>query len=173
MRAADGRGPGSGTLRGPAAAHDPAGLVRTGLRRRAGQGRAHLGLPAPARTVLISPWLDITLTDPRTAQLEDRDPWLAVTGARYAGDLYRGALPADHPHVSPLLADLTGLNPISLFSGTRDIVNPDARRLAARATTAGVELDFHEAPEMLHVYPLLPIPEGRAAHATICAALRS
>ncbi|MFP3992632.1 alpha/beta hydrolase [Streptomyces sp. E11-3] len=131
------------------------------------------GLPAPARTVLISPWLDITLTDPRVALLEDRDPWLAVAGARYAGDLYRGDLPADHPYVSPLLADLTGLSPITLFSGTRDIVNADARRLAARATAVGVEVDFHEASEMLHVYPLLPIPEGRAARAAICTALRS
>ncbi|MCX5441893.1 MULTISPECIES: alpha/beta hydrolase fold domain-containing protein [unclassified Streptomyces] len=131
------------------------------------------GQPAPARTILISPWLDISLTDPRIALLEDRDPWLAVPGARYAGDLYRGALPIDHPHVSPLLADLTGLNPITLFSGTHDIVNADARRLAARATAAGVELDFHEAPEMLHVYPLLPIPEGRAARAALCAALLS
>ncbi|WP_406101813.1 alpha/beta hydrolase [Streptomyces sp. NBC_01003] len=131
------------------------------------------GQPAPARTVLISPWLDISLTDPRITLLEDRDPWLAVPGARYAGGLYRGALPIDHPHVSPLLADLTGLNPITLFSGTHDIVNADARRLAARATAAGVELDFHEAPEMLHVYPLLPIPEGRAARAALCAALLS
>ncbi|WP_181009469.1 alpha/beta hydrolase fold domain-containing protein [Streptomyces sp. SM11] len=131
------------------------------------------GLPAPARTLLISPWLDITLTDPRVALLEDRDPWLAVAGARCAGDLYRGDLSADHPHVSPLLADLTGLNPITLFSGTRDIVNADARQLAARAAAAGVELEFHEAPEMVHVYPLLPIPEGRTARATICAALRS
>ncbi|MGW6394209.1 alpha/beta hydrolase fold domain-containing protein [Streptomyces sp. NPDC055103] len=129
------------------------------------------GLPAPARTVLISPWLDITLTDPAIAPLESHDPWLAVPGARCAGDLYRGALPVDHPHVSPLLSDLTGLNPITLFSGTRDIVNPDARRLAARATAAGVELDFHEAPGMLHVCPLLPIPEGRAARAVLCAAL--
>ncbi|WP_406428694.1 alpha/beta hydrolase fold domain-containing protein [Streptomyces sp. NBC_00147] len=131
------------------------------------------GQPAPARTILISPWLDISLTDPRITLLEDRDPWLAVPGARYAGDLYRGALPIDHPHVSPLLADLTGLNPITLFSGTHDILNADARRLAARATATGVELDFHEAPEMLHVYPLLPIPEGRAARAALCAALLS
>ncbi|MEV6247839.1 alpha/beta hydrolase fold domain-containing protein [Streptomyces sp. NPDC051742] len=131
------------------------------------------GLPPPARTILISPWLDITLTDPAIAPLESHDPWLAVPGARCAGDLYRGALPVDHPHVSPLLADLTGLSPITLFSGTRDIVNPDARRLAARAEAVGVELDFHEEPGMLHVYPLLPIPEGRAARAALCAALPS
>ncbi|MFI9328763.1 alpha/beta hydrolase fold domain-containing protein [Kitasatospora sp. NPDC052868] len=131
------------------------------------------GLPGPAHTILISPWLDITLTDPRITLLEDRDPWLAIAGARYAGDLYRGDLPTDHPHVSPLHADLSGLNPITLFSGTRDILNADARQLAARAAVAGIDLDFHEAPEMLHVYPLLPIPEGRAARTTICAALRS
>ncbi|MGW1122573.1 hydroxymethylbilane synthase [Streptomyces tanashiensis] len=62
--------------------------------RRAGRHR-------PGRTILISPGLDISLTDPRIALLEDHDPWLAVPGTRHAGDLYRGALPTDHPHVSP------------------------------------------------------------------------
>ncbi|MFJ2931813.1 hypothetical protein ACIO8G_03495 [Streptomyces sp. NPDC087219] len=39
--------------------------------------------------------------DHRIALLEDHDPWLAVPGARRAGDLYRGALLTGHPHVSP------------------------------------------------------------------------
>jgi acetyl esterase/lipase len=75
--------------------------------------------------------------------------------------------------VSPLYADLTGLAPIALFSGTHDIHNPDARDFAARAKDAGVSLDYHEQPGAQHVYPLLPTTEGAAARTLITAPVGS
>jgi acetyl esterase/lipase len=60
-----------------------------------------------------------------------------------------------------------------VFSGTRDIVNPDARRLADRAAAAGVDAEYHEQPGLVHVYPLTPTPEGRAARAVIVERPRS
>ena len=77
------------------------------------------------------------------------------------------------PLVSPLGADLTGLGPLTLFSGTRDILNPDARSLAEKARAAGVDIDYHEQPGLVHVYPLTPTREGRAARATIVDCLRA
>jgi acetyl esterase/lipase len=114
-------------------------------------------------TVLISPWLDISGTDPELAVLDPRDPWLAVPGSVAAGELYRGELPDTDPMVSPIHGDLDGLGPITMFSGTRDILNADAHRLVEKAAATGFALDYHEVPEMIHVYPLLPIPEARAA----------
>ena len=38
------------------------------------------GIAAPHATVLISPWLDISGTDPELARIAPRDPWLAVEG---------------------------------------------------------------------------------------------
>ena len=130
------------------------------------------GFPAPRATVLISPWLDISGTDPRLAQISPRDPWLAVPGSRAAGDLYRGELSEFDPLVSPLYGNLLGLGPITMFSGTRDILNADAHRLVDAAAVARVDLDFYEVPGMIHVYPLLPIPEAKTAREVMRRAMR-
>ena len=122
--------------------------------------------PAPAsapRLILISPVLDLSLTDPRVAELAVDDPWLAIPGSRVTGELYRGDLPIDHPLVSPIHGELSGLGPIAQYSGTRDMLNADAQRLVALARTAGHPLEYHEVAGMIHVYPLLPIPEATAA----------
>jgi acetyl esterase/lipase len=124
------------------------------------------------RTILISPVLDVGLTDPRVAELEQNDPWLAIAGARYANDLYRGELAATDPLVSPIYGSLEGLGPITLFSGTRDMLNADATRLVALAASVGHDLDYYEAPGMIHVYPLLPIPEAKPARDVMRAVLR-
>ena len=129
------------------------------------------GLAAPYRTVLISPWLDVTLSAPDIPALAAKDPFLAPAGLVAAGELYRGELPAEDPRVSPINGDLSGLGPITLLSGTHDILHSDAKRFVPLAREAGVSIDYHEAPEMLHVYPLFPIPEAKQARQTINEAL--
>ena len=128
---------------------------------------------APLRSiVLISPWLDISGTDPRLAEIAPRDPWLAVPGTRAAGSLYRGELAVDDPLVSPLHGSLSGLGPITMFSGTRDILNADAERIVARAAEEGIALDYQVGAGMIHNYPILPMPEGAAAREVIARAIR-
>jgi len=130
------------------------------------RGSAPLGA-----TVLIAPWLDISGTDPRLAELEPSDPWLAIAGTRAAGALYRAELAETDPFVSPIHGSLDGLGPITMFSGTRDILNADAHRLVALAASTGHPLDYHEGAGMIHNYPILPMPEGDAARAIIVAAI--
>jgi acetyl esterase/lipase len=52
---------------------------------------------------------------------------------------------------------------LTVFSGTRDILQPDIRVLVDKARTSGVDVEYHEEPGLVHVYPLTPIPEGRKA----------
>ncbi|CAM2979251.1 alpha/beta hydrolase [Prescottella defluvii] len=129
------------------------------------------GADAPAHTALISPWLDATGSHPGIAAVAPRDPWLHPGGLTVAADAYRGGLDREHPWVSPLNGDLTGLGPITLFTGTRDILNVDARRFTPLAADARLSLDVHEEPGMIHVYPLLPIPEGKKARTILCGLL--
>ena len=129
------------------------------------------GLAAPYRTVLISPWLDVSLTAPDIPELAAKDHFLAPPGLVAAGELYRGELPAEDPRVSPINGDLSGLGPITLFSGTHDTLHSDAKRFVPLAREAGVSIDYHEAPGMLHEYPLFPIPEAKRARQTIIEAL--
>ena len=121
------------------------------------------GLPAPRHTLLISPWLDISMSDPGISDLERVDPILAPAGLKVAGALYRGTLDERDPLVSPIHGDLRGLGHVTMFSGTHDILNADARRFVQAASAAGVSLDYFEAPGMVHAYPLLPIPEAEKA----------
>jgi acetyl esterase/lipase len=88
---------------------------------------------------------------------------LGIAGLREAGRMYAEGTDPRDPRVSPIHADLTGLAPITLFIGTRDVLLPDARRFAARAEEAGVELDYREYPGMFHNWLMQAIPEGREA----------
>ncbi|KQQ03458.1 MULTISPECIES: alpha/beta hydrolase fold domain-containing protein [unclassified Rathayibacter] len=123
-------------------------------------------------TVLISPALDLTWSNPRIPLVQPTDPWLGTPGGRVLADRWRGALELTDPVVSPLFGDLAGLGPLTVFTGTRDVLNPDAHVLAAKAAEAGVALTLHEAVGQLHVYPLLPTRAGRAAQQDVVAALR-
>lgn len=131
-----------------------------------------LEVPPLRATVLISPWLDVSGTDPRLAEIAPRDPWLAVPGTHAAGALYRAELGEGDWRVSPIHGSLERLGPITMFSGTRDILNADAHRFLPLAADAGLAVDFHEGEGMIHNYPILPMPEGDAARAVIVAAVR-
>ncbi|OKK17469.1 esterase [Streptomyces sp. CB00455] len=127
----------------------------------------------PSRIVLISPWLDVTMSHPDQAGLEAADPMLARPGLREAGRLYAGTLTCDDPRVSPLRGSFGGLAPLTVFTGTRDVLSTDSRELLGRARAAGVEVEFHEEAGLPHAYPLLPLPEGRAARDRIVELIRS
>ncbi|WP_255472530.1 alpha/beta hydrolase fold domain-containing protein [Quadrisphaera setariae] len=120
------------------------------------------GLRLPL-TLLVSPALDLTWSNPRIPVVQPTDPWLATPGGRVLAEAWRGDLPLTDPAVSPLFGDLTGLGPLTVFTGTRDVLNPDAHLLVEKARAAGVEAELHEAPGQLHVYPMLPTATGRAA----------
>jgi epsilon-lactone hydrolase len=125
----------------------------------------------PRRLVLISPWLDVALDQPEQRELSRRDPMLDLPLLAEAGRVYRGDLPASDPRVSPLQGDLRELPPITAFTSGRDLLAPDSRRLAERCAAAGTACELVDHPGLPHVYPLLPIPEGRAARERILATL--
>jgi len=129
------------------------------------------GAPA-VRVSMISPSLDLTFTDPRVAELAKTDPWLDIPGAAAAAELYRGELPLDDPHVSSIFGSLDGLGSLQLLIGTRDMLWADALRLRDRAAAEGHPLEYHEVAGMLHVYPLLPIPEAKVARRQLVEFLR-
>jgi acetyl esterase/lipase len=134
------------------------------------------GITLPA-TILIAPALDLSMSNPDMGAVQPKDPWLAMPGMRVFIDEWRAGLPLDDPQVSPLAGDLAGLGPLTMYSGTRDILNPDGRLLVDRAREAEVSVEFHERAGLLHVYPLTPTPEGAEARreivATVVAALHS
>lgn len=125
------------------------------------------GLPRPGGLVLISPWLDVATDDPTQGRIEPSDVMLMRPGVRALGRWYAGDRSVTDARVSPLFGALHGLPPIELLCGSHDILVSDARRLAARARSEGIPLAYHEEPGLMHVYPLLGLPESRRAEAGI------
>lgn len=130
-------------------------------------------MPMPRSLVLICPWLDVSMTNPLIAMTEKDDPMLATIGTRAAGRLYAGDLDLQHCYVSPLYGDPRDLPPILLFAGTNDIAHHDALLFAEKARAAGCSVDLQIGQGMIHVWPILPIPEGKEARKKIARYLLS
>ncbi len=124
-------------------------------------------------TVLVSPAVDQTFNNPRIPEVQPSDPWLAVPGGRVLADKWRGELELTDPVVSPLFGKFKGLGPVAIYTGTRDVLNPDAHLLTEKAKDAGVEVSFTEQAGQLHVYPLLPTKIGAAARRDIAERIKS
>ncbi|CCG03085.1 alpha/beta hydrolase fold domain-containing protein [Blastococcus saxobsidens] len=134
-----------------------------GLALGLAQTLGDVGLPQPGRLVLIAPWLDLTLSNPDLPAVEARDPWLSTAGLHEAARAWAGGDDPTQPRLSPLNGSLADLPPIDLYVGTRDICLPDALLLRDRATADGARLRLVTCEGAVHVYPLVPAPEGRAA----------
>jgi acetyl esterase/lipase len=128
--------------------------------------------PQPTKLVLVSPWVDLTSTTPGTPEASRRDPWLRFSKLELYASWWAGDDDPARPEVSPLFGELGGLPPMLVFSGTRDTLWPQAVDLVRRATAAGTDVTYHEEQELLHVYPILPVPEARRALDQVVSWLR-
>lgn len=133
------------------------------------------GLPQPAQVCLLSPWLDIGMTNPDAQALDAGDIILSIPGLVLAGQHWTGDLDPKHPWVSPLFGDLQGLAPLAMWVGTAEIFLPDVRELRVKAEAADILAHYVEAPGMFHAYQVFAVPESKAVveyMRGLCAQLR-
>lgn len=120
-------------------------------------------LSPPSRLVLLSPWLDITLSNPEIAAVKN-DPFLATGALVPISAAYASGHDPKDPLLSPIYGDLAGLPPILLFCGAAEILAPDCRKFKDKAIAAGVKIFYEEWPDMFHVWVAAPlIPQAAAA----------
>ena len=123
------------------------------------------GGPQPAHLLLISPWVDLTISTQETHEVTKDDPWLFIGKMQAYAEWWAGSPDElDRPEVSPALGDLAGLPPALMFFGTRDSLWPGGKLLVRRAEEAGWPLTYVEEPGLIHVFPILPfLPEASRA----------
>ncbi|HKP81183.1 MAG TPA: alpha/beta hydrolase, partial [Pyrinomonadaceae bacterium] len=131
------------------------------------------GLEQPGRLVLLSPWLDATLSNPEIPEFDKIDPFLGVEGLKYGGEVYARDVDPKSYLVSPVYGSLKNLAPISVFIGTRDVFCPDCRKLRDKAAAEGVHLDYREYDGMVHDWMLGPLPEAKQAVNEIIEIIRA
>ena len=129
-----------------------------------------LGDALPAAAVLMSAWTDLTASGPSYAERAEIDP-LNQRPALLA--MARGYLGGANPHTpaaSPLFADPTGLPPLLMQVGGREIVHSDTILFAEQARAAGVAVEFQEWADMVHVFQQFPAELPQAGEALADAA---
>lgn len=120
-----------------------------------------------SKLVLISPWLDSDFTHPGLAEVLKHDPWLIPESLRRIAAVWSGDDNHQDERVSPVRGELSGFPKTLLFMGGWDILLFDARWFYEKAFAADVDIDYRELDQALHVYPLLPTPEGTLAREEI------
>src|SRR2546421_2266691 len=90
-------------------------------------GLRDAGIPLPSCAFLMSPYADLTLSGDSIADQEAVDRTLTPEGLRLRIPDYLADADAADPFISPVFADLTGLPPLLIQVGSKQILLSDAR----------------------------------------------
>lgn len=112
------------------------------------------GVTQPKRLILISPWLDISMTNKQIDVVQPNDPKLNKEILKVAGKGYARETDEKDYHVSPLYGPLEHLQNITIYTGTYDILNPDAKEFAKKAKESGVNIEYKEYEKAVHIWIL-------------------
>ncbi len=110
------------------------------------------GAEIPSRMVLLAPALDGTFKDPASAQIHD--PLINLATAQRLAAEWAGDLGPTHPWASPINGSLDGLPPITVYSGSLDLLSPQALRLRELAIAEEADITFELRNGLLHDYPI-------------------
>jgi monoterpene epsilon-lactone hydrolase len=123
------------------------------------------GVPLPSCAYLMSPYVDLTLSGETLTEKREVDPILTPDGLRARVPDYVGGADASDPNISPIFADLTGLPPLLIQTGSHEVLLSDALRLAGRAAISDVPVTLDVTPGVPHVFQAYAglLDEARAA----------
>lgn len=124
------------------------GGLALGLYEKIAEG--NMGLPA--KTILISPWLDVRLENENIQAVEKNDTVLNKEALRIAGIAYAGADGIDGYLVNPIEGDLSTLKNIKIWIGTYDILEPDCQLLQEKAQEVGGDVEIKEYDQAKHIW---------------------
>ncbi|KAF5016463.1 hypothetical protein F66182_11847 [Fusarium sp. NRRL 66182] len=120
------------------------------------------GLEIAQRLVSITPCTDSSLVNPDLHAAAHKDPWLDVPGIAEITRLICPEMNTKHPAVSPIYGNLE-LPPMLVFAAEQDLLTPDTIKMVDMARGRGTNVDLVVGEGMIHVWPILPIWEGRQA----------
>lgn len=128
------------------------------------------GLRPADFVVMISPWLDITMSNPGITPARDAgDYMLDAQALAYVGQVWAGEMALQDPRVSPIHGPLAGVGELVLISSDNELFLPDIHLLVERAEQQGVAINYHEYPSLFHDFAVLGVPESKLAMAAIVA----
>lgn len=107
----------------------------------------------PSKTILISPWLDVTLTNEKIKEVQKNDKDLNKEKLLIAGISYaRDEEGMKSYLVNPINGPLSKLKNVIIYTGTYDILNPDTHLLQEKAKKEGIDIQIKEYEQAPHIW---------------------
>ena len=126
----------------------------------------------PKKIIAICPCVDIALDDPKILEYLKVEPILKdLDGIQQIAEIYAEG---DHknPLVSPYYGDFSGIEDLTVFIGTNDILYPDCERFRAKLEASNIQHNFFVYQNMCHCWMLYnEFDESRHAFEHISAIL--
>ncbi len=129
------------------------------------------GIEQPGHLILISPWVDLTLGNPDIAHYEAQDPMLSASGMRKVGKVWADGTDPRDPRLSPINGPVSDLRNVMVFTGTREILHPDAVLFHQRVSAYGNHSELFVGTGLHNNFPLYPIPEASGTINSIVTAI--
>ena len=115
-----------------------------------------LGVPLPAASMPLSPWVDMEHTGSTFESNKYNDVLVSRDMTEFMASNFIGETGNRRdPLANPLLADLRGLPPVYVEVGGFEVLLDDSRALADALEKAGADVKMEIFPEMQHIFNFL------------------
>lgn len=115
----------------------------------------------PSHVIMMSPWLDLTLTNPDLVKSEKLDCICSIEGNKYAGLLWANNYNIKDYHVSPIFGKFNDLPKMTIITGSRDVMCPECIKLSKLLDKKNIDYNYIEYKEQGHDFGAYPTKEGK------------
>ena len=132
-----------------------------------------IGIPTPKKLILMSPWLDVSMSNKEVFDYREKDLILTIDGLIECGKYYAGETDTKDWRTSPMYGNLENLPETHIFVGGSELFYPDCRDFVSKAKKEGYMAELHFYDNMQHDWPIIPmIPEAKQARNEIIGLIK-
>lgn len=107
----------------------------------------------PSKIILISPWLDVTMSNEKIDEVQKNDKELSKERLAIAGIAYARDLKEEEDYfVNPVNGDISKLKNIIIYTGNYDILNPDCYTLREKIQPLVQNVNIKEYDTAPHIW---------------------
>lgn len=115
-------------------------------------------LPRPQAAIILSPWVDLSLSSASYTRNRLTDVVLRIDYISWLVKQIFGPnhtqIARNHSSYSPLFGTFKDFPPLFITVGTAELFEDEARQVAEKARHEGVDVTFIAGEHLMHVYPI-------------------